>query len=129
SIAVPQRRSRLPWVLGGSLMLAAVALVGLKLRPAQVEPMAVVPPPPLRVETAPAPAPSPPANGTLTLSSSTACELTIDGKAGGRAPQQVALAAGDHHVACKNAFGAESAADVTLAAGEKSELSIKFKTG
>jgi hypothetical protein len=51
------------------------------------------------------------------------CDLAVDGVPRGRTPQKLTLAAGPHHVECRNpTSGASLSRDVTLAPGEQRAL-------
>jgi hypothetical protein len=83
-------------------------------------PIAVVaePPPP----TQPEKPPEPDKPASLTVAITPWCDLTIDGKDRGRAPQTLELPAGTHHVECHHPSGNTFVRDVMLQPGGSTML-------
>ncbi len=150
----PRTASRRGLVVGA--IAAAVLLAGsaawLSLRgpePASVQatmPAPIAPPVPASAQVAPptpvaptvvaaaqpAPSPAPPApsGASLSVTSNAPCELSIDGRARGRAPATLPdLAPGPHALKCRNAFGAEAQAQVDLQPGTASTHGFAFRSG
>jgi serine/threonine-protein kinase len=75
------------------------------------------PPPPEPPPPEPPKPEEPPKPGTLTVAITPWCDLTVDGKARGRAPMTLQLPAGPHQVDCRQPSGAAVRRVVTLEPG------------